>query len=217
VDTLFIKPAPFGVVRNWLNSQVIEYLLHYLNLNESLFEESTVYRKIKNISVIDHTMRRSSTLRDINCLVNQIELGTKIHDMLRTMFETLGNTPFIPSEFEFELAAHGDGAFFSRHIDTFTQTEGFASDRIISAVYYFHALPKAFSGGALRLHALAPSHEQATFADIEPEYNTLVFFPSWSPHEVLPVHVPSGRFMDSRFAINCWIHRASRRVVIKGE
>jgi hypothetical protein len=58
------------------------------------------------------------------------------------------------------------------------------------------------------LHSLAVGHQQATFADIEPEYDTLVFFPSWSPHEVLPVHVPSGRFMDSRFDINCWIHRA---------
>jgi len=36
----------------------------------------------------------------------------------------------------------------------------------------------------------------------------LVAFPSWLRHEVLPVHVPSGAWRDSRFAINCWLHRA---------
>jgi Rps23 Pro-64 3,4-dihydroxylase Tpa1-like proline 4-hydroxylase len=77
---------------------------------------------------------------------------------------------------------------------------------VISAVYYFHTLPKAFSGGALRLHSLAASGKLGTFVDVEPDCDTLIFFPSWFPHEVLPVHCPSGRFMDSRFAINCWVH-----------
>jgi Rps23 Pro-64 3,4-dihydroxylase Tpa1-like proline 4-hydroxylase len=210
VDTLFIKPAPFGVVRNWLGCQVIEHLLHYLKLNESLFEESTIYIKA---NIIDRMKRRSSTLPEMNSLVKEIELNTKMNDMLPTMFERLGNTPFIPSQFEFEMVAHGDGAFFSRHIDTFTQKKGLTSNRIISSVYYFHAPPKAFSGGALRLHSLSAGHQQATFIDIEPEHDTLVFFSSWFPHEVLPVHVPSGRFMDSRFAINCWIHRASQQAI----
>jgi Rps23 Pro-64 3,4-dihydroxylase Tpa1-like proline 4-hydroxylase len=26
---------------------------------------------------------------------------------------------------------------------------------------------------------------------------------------VMPVRVPSGRFADSRFAVNCWFHRAT--------
>jgi SM-20-related protein len=85
------------------------------------------------------------------------------------------------------------------------------SHRVISVVYYFYALPKAFAGGTLRLHSLAASGQQGTFIDIEPEYDMLVFFPAWFPHEVLPVQVPSGRFLDSRFAINCWIHRGLQR------
>ena len=76
-----------------------------------------------------------------------------------------------------------------------------------SAVYYFHRSPKSFSGGALRLYSFEASEERGTFVDIEPTNDTLVFFPSWFPHEVRPVVCPSGRFEDSRFAINCWVHR----------
>ena len=83
------------------------------------------------------------------------------------------------------------------------------SQRVISAVYYFYRLPKSFSGGVLRLHSVAGGGEEGSFVDIEPTNDTLVFFPSWFPHEVLPVACPSGRFEDSRFTINCWFHRHS--------
>jgi Rps23 Pro-64 3,4-dihydroxylase Tpa1-like proline 4-hydroxylase len=76
---------------------------------------------------------------------------------------------------------------------------------VLSGVYYFHRLPKPFSGGALRLHAIG---DESRFADIEPACDTLVVFPAWAPHEVLPVRCPSGAFMDSRFSINCWAYRA---------
>ena len=47
----------------------------------------------------------------------------------------------------------------------------------------------------------------APHVDIVPETDTLVVFPSWMSHEVLPVRVPSGAWIDRRFTINCWIHR----------
>jgi len=43
--------------------------------------------------------------------------------------------------------------------------------------------------------------------NIEPGRNGPLMFPSWAPHEVMPVNCPSGRFADSRFAINCWVYR----------
>jgi SM-20-related protein len=137
----------------------------------------------------------------------QRTINSKLGDILPTMFETLGSLRFVPSEFELEMVAHGDDAHFTRHIDTFNRNAGSRKNRIISAVYYFHALPKSFSVGALRLHSLAASGEVGTYVDIEPDYDTLVFFPSWFPHEVLPVRCASGEFGDSRFAINCWVHR----------
>jgi SM-20-related protein len=75
------------------------------------------------------------------------------------MFEALGAQPFSPI-FELELVAHGDGAFFARHMDTLNHHH-----RIISAVYYFQALPKAFCGGVLRLHSLAASGDQGMFVE----------------------------------------------------
>ena len=75
---------------------------------------------------------------------------------------------------------------------------------VLSGVYYFNAEPKAFTGGALRLHAIGGKNGE-NFVDIEPVRNGLLVFPAWAPHEVLPVSCPSKRFINSRFAINCWV------------
>jgi len=118
-------------------------------------------------------------------------------------------TSFEPSTIELELVASNDGAFFKRHIDTFIRGARTSSDRLLSGVYYFHAEPKAFSGGALRLYPFGREQGESNFAEVQPEQNTLVAFPSWAWHEVLPVSCPSRRFSDSRFNVNCWVHRTS--------
>ena len=120
-------------------------------------------------------------------------------------------TPFEPYKVELELVTNNEGAFFKPHIDTFMANARKASDRVLSVVYYFYAEPKAFSGGALRLYAFGTQEDDGKFADVEPEQNTLVAFPSWALHEVLPVSCPSRRFSDSRFNVNCWVHRHSNR------
>lgn len=45
--------------------------------------------------------------------------------------------------------------------------------------------------------------------ELETETDTLMFFPSWLRHEVLLVRVPSGAWVDSRFTVNCRIHRVN--------
>ena len=112
---------------------------------------------------------------------------------------------FEHARFEIEMAAHGNGAFFTRHRDTFVR-EKLDTHRVVSMVYYFHSIPKAFSGGHLRFHSLTASGEGGHTLDIESVNVTAVFFLSWFPHEVVPIACPSQRFMNSRFAINCWIH-----------
>jgi len=106
-----------------------------------------------------------------------------------------------------ELVAQGDGGFFAKHGDTYRSDPRARGDRMISAVFYFHRAPKAFSGGQLRLHGLSASTGEVA-RDIEPLQGRLVVFPSWWPHEVLRVSCESGAFEDSRFSLNCWIHRA---------
>ena len=197
----FNQVPPYGRIHHWLGEKTVGDLLFYAQSNHHLFEESAIGHGSHRV---DHTRRVSSTLRKLGHFESHLQ--AKVQDLLPAMVEKIGGTVFTPSRFELELVAHGDGAFFSRHIDTATQYAGPASHRIISAVYYFYRVPKAFTGGVLRIHSLAASGQQGTFVDVEPEFDMLVFFPSWFPHEVLPVACPGGHFMESRFAINCWIH-----------
>ncbi|WP_226636647.1 2OG-Fe(II) oxygenase [Brevundimonas poindexterae] len=105
------------------------------------------------------------------------------------------------SEFEIEAVNSGDGAFFSTHIDT---AHGSSScHRVISSVYYYSRSPKRFSGGQLKIYSL----DRTGFRLIEADDNSIVFFPSFFPHEVLPVAVPGRAFEDGRFSVNCWINR----------
>ena len=198
---VFNKIPRYGLIHGWLGTEMVERLLRFAQSNEHRFEDTQVMHN--EAREVDYTRRVSKKLGLGNF---KTEVRAKVEDVLPIMFEALGNKPFIPSKIEVELVAHGDGAFFERHIDTLTHHEG--RRRIISAVYYFHALPKAFSGGVLRLHSLAGSGQQCTFIDIAPDYDMLVFFPSFFPHEVLPVICKSGQFLESRFAINFWIHGA---------
>ena len=135
-------------------------------------------------------------------------MQARITAMLPAIVAELRMAPFQPAKFEMELVAHGDGAFFAKHIDTFTGIADLpAAHRMISAVYYFFAEPKGFSGGALRLYPLLDANDEANYRDIEPVSDMLVCFPSFAPHAVRPIACPSGRFGDSRFAINNWICR----------
>jgi SM-20-related protein len=185
------KVPPHGCIRNWLGREAVERLLAYAEANEHLFKDSELAKGL------DRTRRISRKLELGGDHKN--EIVAKVQESLPVILETLRVKPFIP-KFEVELVAHGDGAFFALHYDTITYRR-----RIISAVYYFHAMPKTFSGGVLRLHSMAAIKQQGTFIDIPPECDTLVFFSSIFPHEVLPIKLPSARFLDSRFAINIWL------------
>lgn len=113
---------------------------------------------------------------------------------------------FEVAHFELAMAVHRDGGFFKRHIDTFSEENRHNSDRMISAVYYFHRLPKRFSGGQLSLQSVSTTEEVL----IEPVHNRLIVFPSFAPHEVLTINTPGDRFADARFSLVCWFHRARR-------
>lgn len=128
---------------------------------------------------------------------------------LRAQFKpicrALGMAPFELATIEIRLAAHTDGDYFKPHRDTLTGAERSltAHDRMITAVYYFHRQPTAFSGGELQLHPFGPGES----IRIEPRSNRLAVFPAFLLHEVLPVSVPSGEFADSRLSVSCWFDR----------
>lgn len=195
---------PFLRRRGFLAADERAALLAWANANEARFEPA----RLRGVTV-DPSIRQSLVLRDLGPL--RVVFEARLAALLPTLIETLGLPAFEPSGVELELAAHGEGAHFVLHTDTYAQPGSAArGHRMVSAVYYFHSEPRAFSGGQLRLHRFGASAASAsTFEDIEPEQNCLVAFPAWAPHEVRPVACPSQSFAHSRFAVNAWIHRAS--------
>jgi SM-20-related protein len=179
-------------------------LLNYAKKHQSEFEASKVsYEEAGRVNL---SVRISMSLGPMPELKSFII--ARIEPLLPDIIKTIGCANFQPTDFEIELVAHGHGSFFSRHVDTILASEKTtAKSRVISMVYYFNKSPRTFSGGQLRLHALAASGEPGTYVDIEPLCDSAVFFPSWFPHEVLPITCPSKELMDSRFAINCWVYK----------
>jgi len=202
-DDIFLKPPVHGRVANWLGPQMVERLLEFAQSQQDKFYQTGIWNKKKGEVAVDLTVRRSRKITDLGSLRGDIQ--ERAQALMPKMCAQLGATPFEPRRFEIEMAVHFDGAFFGEHRDQNPESQ--TKSRLISAVYYFHHIPKSFSGGALRIYPIAGSKQSTAFVEIEPINDTLVFFPSWFPHEVLPVNCPSHRFEDSRFAINCWIHR----------
>ena len=198
---------PHSVRHDFLAPELVTQLLAFAQAHAGEFAPAKV--GVNADLKVNPAIRISSRLRKFEPLQSQVEnllrpLGPELAAELRVK-------PFETTFMELELVAHGDGAFYKPHIDLVRGYEGppLPGIRLISGVYYFHAQPKAFEGGALRLLELGGAEPpDRAFVDIEPVSNSLVFFPSWMPHEVRPVRCASGRFMDSRFAINCWFHGA---------
>lgn len=181
-------------------------LLDWTLANRARFEPARVYGGLVP------TTRTAEVLRDFGTL--KPVLKERLRALLPEIFRRTGIRAFEVERIELEIAAHGDGAFFSRHIDLpagpgreLLARDGGRQDRLVSAVYYFHREPKAFSGGALRLHRFGGGEGPDDRADVQPAQNSLVVFPSWAEHEVMPIACPSHAFEDSRFAVNAWFCR----------
>lgn len=188
--------------RDFLSRAEHAALLAWTLDNEARFKPAVV-----GGDTVDPVIRQSLSLRDLGPIQSAFE--ERIRAGTSDMIAELRVTPFETSQIELELVAHNDGAHFLLHTDLYTVTRSKRGDRMLSAVYYFHREPKGFSGGFLRLHQVGARQGDAG-EDIPPEQNSLVVFPSWGPHEVMPVHCPSGAFADSRFAVNCWVYRAPK-------
>lgn len=196
---------PYSVRRDFLPPQLVADLLAFAEAHEAEFEPAKVGSREEQ--AVNPAVRISSRIRKFDPLRG--EVARRVRPLAGELAAELKVKPFETAAMELELVAHNDGAFYNPHIDLVQSIGPQATMRVLSGVYYFHARPKAFEGGALRLLEIGNLSESRGFVDIEPADNTLVFFPSWMPHEVRKVSCPSRRFLDSRFAINCWFHKAS--------
>jgi Rps23 Pro-64 3,4-dihydroxylase Tpa1-like proline 4-hydroxylase len=116
----------------------------------------------------------------------------RIRQLVQPAIVQLRHKMFPFGHIELQIAASNDGDYFRLH-----QDGGPDATREITFVYFLHGEPRPFLGGELSIRA----------STVTPRGDTLVLFPSCSVHEVLPVHVPSRAFADSRFTVNGWIHR----------
>lgn len=197
----FEEPPPHHRIPGLMGSAMVERLLELALMQEEKFVPTRVGNG--NGGEVNPSIRSSLLLRDFGGL--RVELEARFTAILDEAVRALRLSPIRLHRLELELVAHNEGAFYGEHIDTFTARPDAQSDRALTGVYYFHRPPKAFSGGDLRLHAIAPAADGARhFTDIPPDQDLFVLFPSWVPHEVRKVSCPSGAFADSRFAINCW-------------
>jgi SM-20-related protein len=194
---------PYRCIRDFLTADEHNDLLEFSIANEARFKPTVILEG--GVDVINPQQRVSVGLRDLG--PGKDLLRARMTALCPKLIAELRVRPFVPAKVELELVAHGEGAFFKRHIDTVTGAGAMSkSTRIISAVYYFYSEPKAFGGGALRLYRFGRLESADDFIDIQPEQNALVAFPSWVAHEVLPITCSSGRFADARFALNFWAH-----------
>jgi predicted 2-oxoglutarate/Fe(II)-dependent dioxygenase YbiX len=192
---------PHLVLNDFLDRDAAAGVLAYALAREAAFQPTTTGGAAGQRT--NPRMRTSLALRDLGPF--RAVLSAKMLEHMPEFAARLGVAAVNDARLELELVAHNEGAFYKRHIDTQTASDR-DTIRVLSGVYYFHAEPKAFTGGALRLYAIGDP-ENRRFIDIEPINNSLLAFPAWAPHEVMPVGCPSKRFASSRFAVNCWAHR----------
>lgn len=194
--TMLDRVAPYTLRENVLAVDELDALLAFTLAHEAQFEPTLLVA-----ARLDPRFRTSMALPSAALDPWRARLAAAFTPLLAGLLANLGMPPFAVTRLELELVRHNDGDFYRRHIDTNTAARTTHGRRTLSMVFYFHAEPKAYSGGALRLLSFKP---KGAFEDIAAVRNRLVAFPSWAPHEVMSIACPSRRFRDSRFAINCW-------------
>jgi SM-20-related protein len=201
--------CPYLQYRGVLGADYVAGLLNYVVDRQHDFQLGAMHDRQTRERFMDLTIRHSLYLKDLGAFAGPIKAF--VAGVAGPAVGALNLSERRVEPQEFEITAYPDGGHIGAHIDTRA-----ASDRvrILSCVYYFSATPRPFCGGGLRLHGFpkpAAAGEAAApspYVDIEPETDTLVIFPAWLSHEVQPIRVPSRAWADSRFTINCWIHRA---------
>jgi len=188
-----------AVIEDFLEPGLVQRLLDHVESSRDRFTPTTVRQA--DGTRVDPASRISLGLDDLGACLEPLE--SRLNAIEPALRARIGMGAYDFQDIELQIAAHNDGGFFCRHSDSY---KGWGIDRVISGVYYFHRQPQSFSGGALRLYPLTG----AGHVDIAPAHNSLVVFPSFVQHEVMPVACPSRDFLDSRFAVNCWFRKAPK-------
>lgn len=203
-DGAALPSVPSTTIDGFMGAGFASDLLAFAQAGEAHFARSQVTSPDEKRS-LDEGARRSWTFEgDLGPLRLAFEKRVRMDG--GKLFARLGMTAPVDLVLDTGLAAHRNGDYFRSHVDVFAEEKRqFATyDRLVSVVYYVRAEPPAFGGGELALHTLFGGGDPRP---IEPRHDRLVIFPSYAPHEVLPVVLPGDSFAGARFSLNCWIGR----------
>lgn len=104
---------------------------------------------------------------------------------------------FEEDSIELQMTVSGDEQYFKQHTDNGTPD---TAGRRITYVYYFLLSEhKKFTGGDLKL--TLPDRQ----INIQPNHNSIVFFPSGMWHELMPVQCETKNFEDGRHTLVGWV------------
>jgi Rps23 Pro-64 3,4-dihydroxylase Tpa1-like proline 4-hydroxylase len=197
-----IAKSPYFLLDNFMDPALHRELLGFVAAREKEFMPSTV-------STEDTDYRRSLVLHEFPKFADYFR--NRVRALVPRLSEGLGLGELPIGDIECQLTASNDGDFFRLHNDSGSPD---TLSRQLTYVYYFNKEPRAFSGGEFRLYnsrLMNGRYECGEKAiDIEPKNNSILFFPSFCHHEVLPIGCPSKSFIDSRFTINGWVRRAAK-------
>jgi SM-20-related protein len=194
------------VLDEFLTSAELSTLRQFVLENEMQFEISEVLSPGVSGGAVDYDHRRSHVLMDL-CGYERM-ITDRVLTCLPRVLQKWGRDPFPISRVETQATASNHGDFFHCHSDNGAET---VAAREITFVYFFHREPKQFSGGELRIYDSRRENDcyvaPANYRAVVPEQNQLILFASGLSHEITPVDCPSGKFVDSRFTVNGWVHK----------
>jgi Rps23 Pro-64 3,4-dihydroxylase Tpa1-like proline 4-hydroxylase len=180
-------------------------LLEFVRAHEPDLITSTVNPAGSTDYEVDPGYRRSRVLYDLAGV--RAAFDARLEALLPHLRKELGLGWFSLDRIEAQLTAHGDGDFFGVHTDSGGPE---VATRMVTFVYYFAMRPGAFTGGELRIYDNVERdgfyHPADTFITVAPRDNSIVFFPSTSFHEVLPVATAGEGLDHQRFTVNGWFH-----------
>ena len=212
-----LEAARYVQMTDFLAPSEHQRLLDHVVVHQDEFEESGIIGPQGELGVLNYGVRKSRTLSGPRLEEIWEMFERRLGGILPGVRRELGIPWFPVGKVERQLTVHGSGGFFVPHVDTGSPI---VADRRISCVYYFHASPRRFTGGELKLYDtwVTPSGTTgaATHTTLAPVDNSIVFFPSDAFHEVCPVHPDTDAFGDSRFTITIWFHEGQRPVRLDG-
>src|SRR5215813_10898657 len=165
LKNVFVKP-------DFLTKRELRALTKYVLEHEPDFTPSSVIPHEGPESSLDPSYRKSLVLYNLGEYTSLIQ--DRLLALLPNVLAAFKREAFPISYFDIQLTASNDGDFFKVHQDNSAAER---NHREISFVYYFHAEPKAFTGGQLKLYnsqdGVVPQSKKKTAQTITPRQNTL--------------------------------------------